>query len=199
MGIAAEVVLVEAHQLDHFQRPGVELVLAGNQLIDEQALADDLLNGHTGIQGGDRVLEDHLNLLMDHPLVLRGELTGNQLALEIHLAPRRLVQPDNRPPSGGLAAGGLSHQTEGLAPGNLEADVVHGLDHDLVFANAVFKVLLQMLYVQHNVLLFPISHVPSPPFASDCWRSAAPGPWAALPWAQRGGASRWPRSGCRSP
>ena len=38
---------------------------------------------------------------------------------------------------------GLPHQAEGLALGDLEADVVHGLDHDLVFANAVFKVLLQ--------------------------------------------------------
>ena len=142
MGIAAKMVLAEPHQLNHLQSPGVQLILIGDHLVNQQSFADDLLDGHTGVQGGDGVLENHLDSLVDHLLILRAQLAGDEFAVEVDLASGRLVKADNGPACGGLAAAGLAHQAVGLSAGDFKTDVVHRLDHDLAPANAAFEVLL---------------------------------------------------------
>ena len=69
MRITAQVILAQPNQLDHLQYAFIQFFLILHRLIDDQALSDDLLDGHTGIQRGNRVLENHLNTLMHHPAV----------------------------------------------------------------------------------------------------------------------------------
>ena len=61
MGIPGSVLRHQAHQLQHL------INLLGDDLVvplalNDQALGDDLLDGHTGVQRGDGVLENHLDL-----------------------------------------------------------------------------------------------------------------------------------------
>ena len=61
----------EADQLQHFIHFPVNVLLIGHT-ADDQAFGDDLPNCHTGIDGGDRILEDHLH--PGHHIVLGSNL-----------------------------------------------------------------------------------------------------------------------------
>ena len=66
---------------------------------------------------------------------------------------------------GGLAAAGLTHQAQGLAPLDAEGDTVHGLQRlgmEAVDLNG--KVFLQILYLNQRRVMHGVTHFAAPPF-----------------------------------
>ena len=89
VGIGVEQPGGEAH---HVHQPGdllIQLRTALGLCVNPQRFPDDLPNGHPGVQGGERVLEDDLQILAQVVKLLL-----------IHLADVLSVEQD-------LAAGGL--------------------------------------------------------------------------------------------
>ena len=115
-------IVADATVPDRPNGPAVRLVGLG-----QEALADDVADGHTGIERSVRVLEDDL-----HPAahLLEGVSLQGQDILAVHRdgAARGLLEPQNRPPKGGLAAAGLPYQAKLLTAVDLQADAVDGVD-----------------------------------------------------------------------
>ena len=98
--------------------------------MDDQWLGDNPAHGHPRVQGGIRVLEDHL-----HPPAI-GQLLGPRahakgLAVDPDFACRGLDQADQHAAERGLAATALGDQAQGLAMGELERHAVYR-DHLLL-------------------------------------------------------------------
>ena len=111
--------------------------LALVDLVDVQPLADDVGDGHAGVQGGVGVLEDHLDVLGEL-LALLALQVRHVLALKEDLAVRGLVQADDGAAERGLSAAGLADQAEGLALFDGEGDVVHGAQQLFMADGEVF-------------------------------------------------------------
>src|SRR6266496_1268350 len=99
----------------------------GDDAVDGQGLGDHLAHRHARVERAVRVLEDDLHLP-----AYRAELGGRRgrqvLALEKDRTAGRLLELEDAPARGGLAAAGLAHEAEGLAPAYRERHVVHRLD-----------------------------------------------------------------------
>ena len=97
VGIAAQerlrrAVLGQAHVLQGRQDPRPPLGLVQPRLVDGQALADDLLDGQPRRQGGEGILEHHLDVPAQAALALRGE-AGPGLPVHLDLAGGRRSGP----------------------------------------------------------------------------------------------------------
>ena len=89
MRVARGVFGVEAdgrHELENFL-PALFAVRV--QLMNVQRLSDDVLDGHTRVERGIRVLEHHLHLLAH----VRDVFCRDALAVKDHFARRRLIEP----------------------------------------------------------------------------------------------------------
>ena len=100
----------------------------GDDPVDAQGLGDDLADGHPRVERAVRILEDDLDPPPHRPQLDLSELR-QVAALEDHLAAGRPLELEDAAARGRLAAAGLTHEPEGLAPANGEADAVHRLDH----------------------------------------------------------------------
>ena len=170
--VAVGVLAVEAHALQQADDAVAAVLVVGGQLVDVDAFAHDVPDGHAGVQAGVRVLEHDL-----HAAAVGQHIDGDVLFfVKQHLAViddgavGGLVQAQQRAARGGLAAAGLAHQAQGLAFADGKADVVHGLHIALVPAHtAGGEVLLQVPDFHEGLLL---AHSALPPFSnSSFWRS----------------------------
>ena len=122
----------EFRQQAHIQQclPDLLLPLGGGQVGPDilQALAHDVADLGTLVQGGLRVLEDHLDLLDDLLVQLAGNLAVDLLALVQDLAARGGQDAHDGAADGGLAGAGFAHQTKGLTLVNFKVGTVHGLE-----------------------------------------------------------------------
>src|SRR5215203_5775623 len=91
-----------------------------------QGLGDDIAHRHAGVQARIGVLEDdlHVPAHAEHPLAV---VTQYVLAVEDHLALRRLQKAKDEAGERTLAAPRLPYQPERLALSDGEVDAVHGL------------------------------------------------------------------------
>ena len=118
--------------------------------VDQEALGDDVADGHARVQRGVGILEDDLHLAAQG-LEFGGAQVEDILPVEEDRACRGRDQAQDGAGDGGLAAAGLAHQAEGLPLAHGEAHVVHGLHlghHLLKDARADREVGLQVLYDQ---------------------------------------------------
>ena len=106
--------------------PVQAFLLAFGQTVYVYTLGDDVADDHARVQGGLGVLEDHLHLAVERLAFIALRLV-DVLAPEEHLAPRRLVEPDQHPSCGRLATTGLADQAERLALVDLQRDPVDRL------------------------------------------------------------------------
>ena len=149
VGVAGSVLGVQAHQLHQVQHLLAALGLGGVELVHVQRLADDVLNGHAGVQGRIGVLEHHLHLLavgqhvhdvglaqlhrvaLGVHLGLAGfvQVAGvkDDLAVVLDAAAGGLIQLQKAAAHGGLAAAGLAHKADDLTLHNGKGDVVKHL------------------------------------------------------------------------
>ena len=125
MGVAGGVLGVEADVVHQFQDTLAALLFGLVHVLDIQGLADDVGDGHAGIQRGIGILEDHGGLAAVVCDVLRG-LDG--LAAVDDLAAGGLVEVQDGAAGGRLAAARLSDQTQGLALHDVKGDVVDSLE-----------------------------------------------------------------------
>src|SRR5207237_8501570 len=93
------------------------------QTVDLQRLANDAADGHTRIQARVWVLENHLHLATHLAQVAAAERL-ELLAEELDRPSCWLVQLQDRPTRGALAAARLPHQPEGFAALDAERNVV---------------------------------------------------------------------------
>src|SRR5215204_1960600 len=96
-------------------------------IVGPQGLGDDVAHRHAGIQASVGVLEDdlHVPAHVEHAFAV---VTQYVLALEDHLALRRLQQPEDEAGQRTLSAPGLAYEPERLSAPDGEVDAVHGLD-----------------------------------------------------------------------
>ena len=157
MGIPVGVLRVQAHLGHQLQHPLLPLLLGGVHLVYVQRLGDDVGDGHTGIQRGIGVLENHGAFLA----VLQNVLLGyNLFAVEEYFTGGGLIQVQQRTPNGCLAAAAFAHQTQGLPPVDGEGHIVHSLQRlGGKGTGGDIEVLLQVLDFNKG-----ISHWSFPPF-----------------------------------
>ena len=131
MGIGMGQTLGQAHGVHQLFDPLVQARLVTRvHIVDEHGLCDQLPDGHTGIQAGVWILEDHLHLRAH--MVHLGLIHGHEVpALVKDLAGRRLLQAQHGAAQGGLAAAGLTHHAQGLALFDLQVDAVHRVEKPL--------------------------------------------------------------------
>src|SRR5690606_36212547 len=93
------------------------------QSVYGERLRDDIPHRHARVQGGVRVLEDHLHAAA-HPSKL---LAANRREIGVFkedVAPRRAVELENCAAGRALAASALAHQSQRLAPKDVEREPV---------------------------------------------------------------------------
>ncbi|GAA3093509.1 hypothetical protein GCM10020001_006320 [Nonomuraea salmonea] len=123
-GVAQRVVGVEAdafHQLLGVRPPAA---LGGAALV-EQRRVEYAFDGVAGIERGERVLEDDLDVAAEAGQGFALGV-GDVLAVELQGAFRRVHEFGDHAGGGGLAAAGLADDGQRLAQAYLEADPVHG-------------------------------------------------------------------------
>ena len=79
-----------------------------------QRPCDVMINRECGIERRERVLEDHLDVLPVHPLVLARPACGKVLSAEEESPRGWLVEPGDDAGTGGLAAAGFTDQCQRL-------------------------------------------------------------------------------------
>ena len=147
-----------------------------------QALGYHVADPAAGVERGDRVLEDHLQVGPNPAKVLTLE-AGEILTGVDHLTRGDVDQADDGSGDGRLAAAGLTHDPEGLALNDVEAHLRHGV-HDTLAARG--KVHHEILDPQQHVVAVPQlgvarpGHQPPPPPLSVTGSPAAVTPAARL-------------------
>ena len=160
MGVPGQVLGQQAHVTDDLLDLGNAVFLILVQVEVVKSLGDDVFDGGALVQAGGGVLEDHLDLPDDLPVIFTGELAGDLLSLVIDGARGAGVDADDGATDGGLSGAGLAHEGEGLALINVEADVFDGLER---FFSAS-KDDVQILDRQHDFSVI-LCHM-LPPYAS---------------------------------
>jgi hypothetical protein len=135
------------------------------QTVYVYTLGDDIADDHSRVQGGLGVLENHLHLAVERLALIALRLV-DVLAPEEHLAARRLVEPDQHPSHGRLAATRLADKAERLALFDLECDPVDRLQVHL----ADPEVLLEVFDLEQRPAVLLAVRAPVP----DLFRHFAP-------------------------
>ncbi|MNH22031.1 hypothetical protein D3C79_818710 [compost metagenome] len=150
MGIAIHRTLRQADLVQQLQHPLAPLLSAA-LAVDDEGLLQDLADRVATVEGFCRILEYDLHLLAQGAHLPGGQL-GDVPPLEADLARRRLKQLEQGATQGGLAAARLSHQPQGLALLQIEADAVHRIDGVFLAkeATAELEVLLQIPHRQQR-------------------------------------------------
>ncbi len=126
MRVAGLVFGEQAHVLQGLVDLGDSVLFVFIQMEVVQALGDTVFNGGTLVEGGGRVLEDHLDIPDHVAVLLAGDLAGDALSLEEDLAGAAGVDAKDRAAQRGLAGAGFAHQREGLTLIDVEISVFYG-------------------------------------------------------------------------
>ena len=70
MRIPTQMVFCQPDQLNHLFATFSQFGIIFYKFINQQSFPDNLLNCHTWVQGGDRILENHLDSLMNGDFLL---------------------------------------------------------------------------------------------------------------------------------
>ena len=108
MGIAVGEGGVQPHQLQHLGGALQLFRLASGDLVDLRPLHDDLMDGHPGIQGGIRILGDHLQLPVELAQVLLSHM-GDIPAVVGDLSGGGNIIAHHAVSDGGLSGAGLPY------------------------------------------------------------------------------------------
>ncbi len=120
------MIRLEAHQLEHLGRPGLDGRLVAPP-VNLQRLGDGLADGDARVERGERILEDDLEIPADLAHVSCAEL-GELNPFERDRARGRTRQLQDRASRRRLAATRLAHQAQGLAGSDGEGDAGDRVD-----------------------------------------------------------------------
>ena len=127
----------DAHQGHHLIHPGRFFGFGHLRKVQVQHLQNLVTHGMGGVQAGHGVLEDHGDLLAPERQHFRLR-EGQQLFPVIpdgaahHFAHPLRQQPEDGQGQGGLAGAGLPHKAPGLAPDQVQVEMVHRVYHRVV-------------------------------------------------------------------
>ncbi len=123
MRVAVDVLRDQPDQVHQLGRPAARV--GGRPALHEQRVGDDPGHRLAGVEGGVRVLEDHLEVAAQRTeSSLRKP--GDVPSVEGDAARGGLQQPHQHPAGGGLPTARLAHQAEGFARRQIEGDPVDG-------------------------------------------------------------------------
>ena len=112
------------HQLIH---PAVGLRLGPEQAVDQHGLGNGILDGHPGIEGSVRVLENDLHFGAQFTQFSLAH-SGDFPAVQKDLALGGLRQPQNGAAQGAFAAAGFTHHAQGAAGADPQIDAVQSME-----------------------------------------------------------------------
>ena len=140
-------------------------LFAGIHFVYIQRLADNIGNGHTGIQRGIGILKNHGGFLPELVNVL---FAFHGLAPVAYFTRCGFIQMQNRASNRGLAAARLPYQAKRLATLDGKAHVIHGFERRGLEEYRVNReVLLKMAHIHQWRIV--CCHYALPPFeASSC-------------------------------
>ena len=138
VGISVVQTLGQTYDLHQLQNLLLQLLLVCHHLVQQQGLGDGLANGLSGVQRGERILEDDLQIFSLLPHLFLAQLC-QVFSLEQHFASSGLQQSQDGAACGGFTAAGLAYHTQGLAFVDGEGDVVHRVQHTSRRAEVFFE------------------------------------------------------------
>ncbi len=122
MRVATGGIRRKTDDLEELADAAARIAPAG-EAVSPERLPDDATDAVARVQRRERILEDHL-----HPAPQRSQLAlaqrGDIATVEHDPPGRRLVEPEDRPTDGRLAAARFAHEPEGLAAADRQRDVV---------------------------------------------------------------------------
>ena len=170
VGVAGGMLGVEADIAHELENALLPFLPAGVELMHVQRLADDVGDGHAGVEGGIGILEDHGGLVAEG---LDVGLGLDLPALVEDFAAGGLVQVQDGAADGRLAAAGLADQTQRLAGLDGKAHVVDGLERlRPEHAHVDVKILFEIAYFDDRLCSF-VFHASAPSFRSASLSSAS--------------------------
>ena len=128
------------------------VLLVGQDLVDDDGLADDLADRLSGVQRSVGILEDDLHILAQRLHIARVQLC-DILAVEDDLAGGRLNQAQNTAARRGFAAAGFTDHAKGLAFFDGKGDVVHRMELAARRVKVFFQVLDLEQFLSHLLSL----------------------------------------------
>ena len=114
MGITLSMVGVQAYDFKKFLY-SFQTFPCTHTGMDQQRLADDILDFHTGIQRTVWILEDHLDIFTQRTHFFFTNLC-NVLAVKPYFSGIRYQKVVDQPSGGRLSTAGLTYQGEGFLP-----------------------------------------------------------------------------------
>ena len=163
VGVTGGVFAVQANIAHQLQNPLLTFRSLVVHFMDIQRLTDDIRDGHTGVEGGIGILENHSGLLAEF---LNIALGNDLLTVIPDFTGSRLIQMQDGTANSGFTTTGLTNKTQCFTLMDGEGNTVHSLQ-GLCFesTHTDIKILLQILDFQQG-LLFVITHWSSPPSSS---------------------------------
>src|SRR6202521_280793 len=155
MRVSPHVFRPEANEAEHLHDP-VGSFLRVTYAVDEQRLAHDVQQGHSRVQGGERVLKDHLHLTPKGPKsALRNgrHIQDFTIVQQENLTGRRRNGPQDTAGSRGFSAAALSDEGQCLSPIHKKCHVVHRLhqaDGLLEKTPSNGEIFLEPLYIEEH-------------------------------------------------
>src|SRR5687768_1478802 len=126
MRVSVGEVGVEAHVFQQLLHPLAPLRSALHETVRPQRLSNYVPDGHARVEGGVRVLEDHLHVATHRPQIL--SLCARDVApTEDDVPSRRLVELEDGAPRCALSAARLAHQPQGFTLAYGEVKPIYGL------------------------------------------------------------------------
>jgi hypothetical protein len=102
--------------------------LTNREMVNIQSFPDDLLDGHSRIQGAERVLKNHLEVPPAGAKFLFRK-REKICAFKPHLPCRRIQEPNRGAAERRFATAAFAHQPDGLARSDLQGDVIDRFDN----------------------------------------------------------------------
>src|ERR1700730_11627031 len=129
MGVAPHIFRPEANEAEHLHHP-VRSFLRVTYAVDKERLPYNVEQGHSRVQGGERILKDHLHLTPKGPqpaLRNRCYIQDFTIVREENLARSRRNGSQNTAGSRGFSAAAFADEGERLSPLHKKCHVVHRL------------------------------------------------------------------------
>src|SRR5208337_1886691 len=114
---------IESHRSHHHRR-ALTASRTALAAVNCHWFADNLFNGHPGIERTERILEDDLHVMAQMPQ-LRSPGPQHIMTVEVHLARIRLDEPQQHSPERALARARFAHQSQGFSGLDRQRNVVH--------------------------------------------------------------------------
>ena len=126
MRVSSGMVVVHPHLSEKPHHRLVDLLFSLGKPVDHQRLCQNIVDGHSGIQGSVRVLEYHLNLL-SHVSHFFAVIAPDILPVQNNFSVCGLNELADSLSESGFSASGLSYDSEHFSLLYLKIHIVHGL------------------------------------------------------------------------